>query len=443
MALALVASAAGRGAERPDYVLADAPVLALTHVQVIDGTGAAAREDQTILVAEGKIAELGPAAEISVPPDAQVLDLAGRTVLPGLVMLHEHMMYFSGRAIWHSQPVSYPRLYLAGGVTTLRTAGTEPPEVDLNLKRRIDAGESPGPKIHLTGPYFNGPGGGFLGDSVVRNAEEARRAVAYWAERGFTSFKVYDAIQLDVLRAVIEEAHVRGLTVTGHLASVSCREAARLGIDFIEHSFGSCPKDLGIDPEESESTIDPSSPAAQALIDELVRSGVVLVSTPFATDRPLTGEELEALHPQARENYLRGALEPPPWWPDSATERAVRELERAFVAAGGRLGVGTDAADFGLIAGYANHRALRLLVEAGWSPLEVLRLATSTGAELLGVGDAVGRVATGWAADLIVVAGDPSRDISELSKIEMVLKDGVAYDPRRLQESVRGLAGWH
>ncbi|MGH8177899.1 MAG: amidohydrolase family protein [Steroidobacter sp.] len=428
---------------RPDYVLIDSPVIALQGVRVIDGTSAAPREDQTVILSAGKILALGSSAQVSIPPEANVVELRGRTVLPGLVMLHEHLMYFSGRAIWHSQPVSYPRLYLAAGVTTLRTAGTEHPEVELSLKRRIDQGKTPGPKTFLTGPYFNGPGGDFLGDTVVRNVDEARQAAEFWASRGFTSFKVYDSIAPEALRVIIEVAHARGLKVTGHLRSVGCAEAADLGIDFIEHSFVSCQKDLGVNLEAAGFKADPSASKVQALIRHLVRSRVVLVATPFALDRRLSAEELELLSAESRESYLKAAHQPPPWWPDPAAQREVRKLEKAFVAAGGRLAVGADAMDFGQIAGFANHRALELLVEAGWPSLDVLRIATSQGAELLGVGDSVGRIAAGWAADLIVVDGDPAANIKELSKIEMIFKDGIAYDPVKLRAEAKGLVGWH
>ena len=428
-------------ADRSQFVVADAPVVALKGVRVIDGLGSAPRAGQTIIIAGGKIKAIGTSVE--VPPGAKVIELSGRTVTPGLVMLHEHLNYFSGRAIWHSQPVSYPKLFLAAGVTTIRTAGSEQPEVDLNLKRRIDEGRAVGPKIHLTGPYFNGPSGDFLGDVVIRNAEEGRAAAAFWASRGFTSFKLYNAIEAPAARAIIEEAHRRGVRVAGHLASISCKEAADFGIDSIEHSFASCSKDLGADAGKPGFKADPSDPKFQGLVQHLVKAGVVLVATPAAFDRPLTNEELDMLHPQERERYLRAAVAPPPWWPNSGSGPEQRKLERAFVAAGGRLGVGSDANDFGQVAGYGNHRALALLVEAGWPPLEVIRLVTSGGAELLGVGDSVGRIAPGWAADLIVVSGDPAKDIKELSKAEIVFKDGVGYDPVKLRAAVKGLVGWH
>ena len=432
----------GQGpADRSQFVVIDAPVVALKGVRVIDGLGSPPREGQTILFAGGKIKTIG--AFVEVPPGAKTVELGGRTVVPGLVMLHEHMNYFSGRAVWHSQPVSYPKLYLAAGLTTIRTAGSEQPEVDLNLKRRIDEGRVPGPKIHLTGPFFNGPSGDFLGDVVVRNADEGRTAAAYWAARGFTSFKIYNAIEESAARAIIEEAHRRGVRVAGHLGSIGCREAADLGIDFIEHSFASCSKDLGADAGRPGFKANLSDPKFQALVRHLVKARVVLVATPAALDRPLSAEELDMLHPQVREIYLRAAVAPPPWWPDSDSGRELRKMERAFVAAGGRLGVGADANDFGHIAGYGDHRALKLLAEAGWEPLEVIRLVTSNGADLLGVGDTVGRVAVGWAADLIVVPGNPATNIEDLLKAEIVFKDGIGYDPAKLRAAVKGLAGWH
>ena len=352
-------------------------------------------------------------------------------------------MYFSGRAVWHSQPISYPRLYLAAGVTTLRTAGTEHPEVERNLKRRIDAGRAVGPKLYLTGPYLNGESGDFLGDTVVQNANEARLAVAYWAERGFTSIKLYDAISTEAARGAIEEAHRRGLPVTGHLRSLGCREAANLGINMIEHSFASCQKDLGANPQAKGFTADLSSPVVQELIRLLVKKGVILVATPVTVGQPVSDEELGMMHPQIRDTYLRNARQPPPWWPNADAEKEIRKLERAFVAAGGRLALGADPADSGQLAGYADHRALQALAEAGWTPLEIIRLATSEGAEALGVGDSVGRIAARWSADFIVVSGDPAADIREMAKAELVVKNGVAYDPEKLRAQVKGIVGWY
>jgi hypothetical protein len=142
------------------FVKVDAPVIALTHVRVIDGTGAPAREEQTIVLSQGKIESVsdGASASSKVPSDAQVLDLHGYTVIPGLVGMHDHMFYPMGNGIFGEMAFSFPRLYLAGGVTTIRTTGSIEPYTDLELKKQIDEGKTPGPKIHPTGPYLEGAG---------------------------------------------------------------------------------------------------------------------------------------------------------------------------------------------------------------------------------------------------------------------------------------------
>src|SRR6266852_1324492 len=141
-----------------DFVKVDAPVVALTHVRVIDGTGAGAREDQTVMIFKGKISAVGDAASVSVPSVAKVLDLHGYSVIPGLVGMHDHMFYPMGDVIFGEMGFSFPRLYLAGGVTTIRTTGSLEPYTDLEIRDQINRGEAPGPKMHVTGPYLEGKG---------------------------------------------------------------------------------------------------------------------------------------------------------------------------------------------------------------------------------------------------------------------------------------------
>ena len=423
------------------FVRSQAKTIVLENVRIIDGTGAPSREKQTIVITDGHISAVGDSGRIVAPKDAARMNLEGRTVLPGLVMLHEHMFYFSGRRVWHSQSVSYPPLYLAAGVTTARTAGTDVPYTDLNLKLGIDEGRIPGPKMFVTGPFFNGYEGHFIGDNIVRNEADARRGVAYWASEGVTSFKVYTSISRAALKGVIEEAHARGLKVTGHLASISCREAADLGIDNIEHSFISCLKEIGMSDDPSGTVSPPDAEKARSLIQHLVKAGVVLTSTPSAPERPISREELELLHPTARERYLVSMLSISP--SPALLQKQARKLEREFVAAGGRLVVGADPQDGGQIAGYADHRALELLVEGGFKPLEVIRMATLGGAQFLGVDNRIGSVTVGKTAVLLVVAGNPAIDMKDIEKVELVFNDGVAYDPHLLRDSVKGLVGWH
>ncbi len=226
-------------AVRP-FVSVDAPVVALEHVRVIDGTGAAARDDQTVVLAHGKIQSIGPAAAASVPTDAKVLDLTGDTVFPGLVGMHDHLFYPapSGRgrlpgapALYNEMGFSFPRLYLAAGVTTLRTTGSIQPYTDLNLKKDIDGGRQPGPTFYVTGPYLEGQGAFTPNMHMLTGPADATRTVNYWGDEGVTNFKAYMNITRAELAAAVKAAHARGLKITGHLCSIGFQEAAALGID--------------------------------------------------------------------------------------------------------------------------------------------------------------------------------------------------------------------
>jgi imidazolonepropionase-like amidohydrolase len=226
------------------YIAEDAPVLVLEHVRVIDGTGSAPAEDQRIEIVDGKIARVISAKlRIAYPAGAKVLNLTGKTVIPGIVGMHEHLLYPTPEVAADGQPMygemadSAPRLHLAGGVTTARTTGSLEPYTDLSLKKLIDAGLTPGPKLHITGPYI----GDYLGRAPQLHAltgpADAARMVDYWADEGVTSFKAYMSITADELKAAIEHAHARGLKITGHLCVVGFREAAALGIDNLEHGI--------------------------------------------------------------------------------------------------------------------------------------------------------------------------------------------------------------
>ncbi len=223
-----------------------AHIILLEHVRIIDGTGAAPLEDQTLTIEDGKIASLARAPSTS--PAAIHLDLTGRTVFPGIVGMHDHMYYIArpnADAEGHSEPplvvpqmtFTSPHLYLGAGVTTLRTTGSVEPYTDLNLKREIDAGRIPGPHLDVTAPYLEGANSPFIQMHQLKDAEDARATVDFWAAQGATSFKAYMNITRAELKAAIDEAHKHGLKLTGHLCSVTYPEAAELGIDNLEHGF--------------------------------------------------------------------------------------------------------------------------------------------------------------------------------------------------------------
>ena len=454
------------------YVKVTAARIALTHVLLIDGTGGPAQPDRTVILENGKIASV-TAADTAPPADATVLDLSGHTVLPGLVGMHDHMYYIARPdldAQGHSEAplivpemlFSSPRLYLASGVTTLRTTGSVEPYTDLNLKHEIDRGALPGPHMDVTAPYLEGPNSPFIQMHQLRDPDDAKKTVAFWADQGATSFKAYMNIRRAELKAAIDEAHKRGLKVTGHLCSVSYPEAIALGIDDLEHGFFvNTQADPGKKPDECPRTsgdptllaMDPDGDEAGKLIADLVAHHVAITSTlPVFEQRvplhaPLRPKAMALLTPEAREAYLYSRNLAASLPADQAKDRltAYRHdlaLERRFVAAGGLLLAGPDpTGNGGTLPGLGDLREIELLVEAGFTPAEAIRIASYNGAVYLGLQNRIGSVAAGKDADLMVVKGDPTRDIADIQNVELVFKDGIGYDSAALLESVRGRYG--
>ncbi|MGH9775319.1 MAG: amidohydrolase family protein [Candidatus Acidiferrales bacterium] len=443
------------------FVRVHAPVVALAHVRVIDGTGSAALEDQTIIINGGKITALGPADKTAVPAGAQVLDLKGYTVIPGMVLMHEHFFYPAGGAAMYAElGFSAPRLYLACGVTTARTGGSIEPYTDLELKRMIDAGKIPGPKMRVTGPYLEGEGAYTPQMHTLSGPEDARKLVAYWGDEGATSFKAYMHITRAELSAAIEEAHKRGFKVTGHLCSIGFREAAALGIDDLEHGLmvdtefdagklpDSCPSQQLT--AQTLAKIDVEGPDVQETIHALLAHHVAVTSTisvfeTFAPNRPpLEQRVLDAMTEDARVSYLSrrtliGESANSPW---PVLLQKEMQFERDFAKAGGLLIAGEDPTGYGGdLPGFGDQREVELLVEAGFTPAEAIHIVTQNGATYLGEAGEIGSIAPGHAADLIVIHGDPSASIADIEKVEIVFKDGIGYDSEKLIESVRGTVG--
>ena len=435
----------------------DAPVVALTNARVIDGTGAAARPGQTLILQNGIIEAMGPAASTPVPPGAHTIDLTGKSVIPGLVMVHEHFYYPTGPGVYGQLGQSFVRLYLAGGVTTIRTAGNLNGYMDITLKRRVEAGEVAGPAIDATMPYVNGPSQ-FVQMTALQSEERSRRHVGYWADEGATSVKAYMQISRAALGTAVREAHARGMKVTGHLCSVTYTEAATIGIDNLEHGFFAATdfvpdKEPDVCPgqgrgQQTIADLDPKGVPFQTLVRTLVERRVAVTSTLTVFELNTPGRPLppglDVLVPQLREQYLqnRARVEAntqsiyPRLFPKAMA------LEREFVRAGGLLLAGTDpTGGGGVIPGYANHRQLELLVEAGFTPLEAIQIGTLNGARYLGREARVGSLAPGKQADLVVVGGDPSAAIADVRKVEMVFKQGVGFDPAKLVASVTGRVG--
>ena len=455
------------------FVHIPAEQIAITHLRIIDGTGAAPTEDATLLIDGAKIAAVQPAGA-AIPGSYRVIDGSGETALPGIVGMHNHLYYlerpnldaqghFEQPIIIPQMTFSAPRLYLANGVTTMRTTGSVEPYTDLSLKREIDAGHLVGPHLDVTSPYLEGPGAFFIQNHQITSPDDARKEVAFWADQGVNDFKAYMHLTRAELGAAINEAHRHGLKLTGHLCSVTYPEAVALGIDNLEHGFFvNTQLDPGKVPNKCTDTagtptllkMTPGSPEANALIKLLVEHHVAITSTlpVFAQSvplhEPLQARQMDVLSPQAKEAYLfsRNLVSSRAGTPRANDfAQAYKNdlgLERQFVAAGGLLIAGPDpTGNGGVIPGFGDQREIELLVEAGFSPVEAIRIATLNGATYLGLANRIGSIAAGKDADLFIVKGNPAANINDVENVIVVFKDGVGYDSAKLLRSVRGRFG--
>lgn len=442
------------------FIAVDSPVVAITNVMVIDGTGAAPRPGTTVVFSHGRITAVGD-ARLQVPAGAQVIDGHGKTLIPGLIGMHDHLFYTAAGGRDVNVAFTGPRLYLASGVTTIRTTGTNSPYLDINTKRAIDAGQRVGPHIIITAPYITGAGNTGSPDmAVVTTPEAARRFVDYWAGEGATWIKAYTDISRANLRATIEEAHARGMKVTGHLCSVSYQEAVALGIDNLEHGMLTDSdlypgKQPDLCPLDSYQVIaksgDPVGAEAAATFRAMVQHHVAMTSTlpvieALCSHRPVRDQRsLDMMAPDVRASYLqnRDFIDSSSTWPFTAEAlQHAMAFERAFVAAGGVLAAGVDpTGNGGALPGYGDQRGYELMREAGFSAAQAVQIVSLNGARILGMQDRIGSIEQGKNADLVLLDGDLAADPTVIRKVVTVFKDGVGFDPEKVVADARGRVG--
>ncbi len=452
------------------FVTVDAPVFILNHVRVIDGTGAAAKEDQAIVIANGRIQSIGPSVSAQIPQGAQLLDRTGYTVIPGLVGMHDHLYYTDSIAVQVVDgrvgepglfvaeiPYTAPRLYLAAGVTTIRTTGSLEPYTDLKVKSRIDANLMPGPSIDATAPYLEGAPTRFAQMHELTGPDDAKRMVDYWAAEGMTSYKAYMNITREELGVAIQQAHAHKLKLTGHLCSVTWPEAVALGIDDLEHGPVFADTEFVTDKKPdvcpaggsgSWAKQEVNGAPVQQMIHDLVTHHVAVTSTLPVFEASVPGRPklrtrmLNAMSAESAQSYLTARANVLLDSPMTALLRKEMDFEVAFVKAGGLLLAGPDpTGNGGVLPGFGDQREIELLVEAGFTPVEAIQIATENGAVYLGQQDRIGTLSPGKQADLVVIKGDPSKKIEEIENVETVFKGGIGYDSKKLIDSVRGQVG--
>jgi imidazolonepropionase-like amidohydrolase len=373
--------------------------------------------------------------------------------------MHGHLFSSVGGQ-FASQLVPFARLYLAGGVTSVFTAGEAEPEAALAFRAAQRSGDEVGTRVYSAGPYFNHAGGlvGFMLD--VDSAVEARAKLREWKDR-IDGVKVYTDITPEELAAVVEEADAAGLRVTGHLGSLTAGQAIDLGIDRLEHGIYAM-SEFGrpnpANPYDLEylyglAEIDFETGAGAELVDKIVARGtvldptIVILESVFAGPLELAPDWRRYLAPaaQTREQIvraqggLRPALGPEDW--RSLVEGVLdkqRELVRRVHRKGGKVVGGTDPVLADVLPGYGLHREAEHFVLAGLDELEAIRACSLSAAEALGLEEELGSIAPGKLADLVVVEGDPATDITALGRTKMVYQAGARFSPEELRESVVG-----
>jgi len=412
------------------------------------------RPNTGIVIQDGKIVEVDAAVKQEVMSTAEVIDLAETdTILPGLIDLHAHLnldLVDEGRV---EEVVYNGIVFLANGVTSIWSAGEFYPERVIAQRDRIDAGESIGPRLFASGPYF----GGFRCEYNVKIAadecigwpnditeDEIRSEVDAWAEQGVVSIKIKQATPGE-LKVIIEQAHLRGMTTSAHLANydveydVDLRDAILMGLDRVEHQLT-----LG--------SGGPGSAEMQHMIDLMLAHEVYYNATlqmygGINERRTHESEMLWTDEARFFTPYARALLKKrgPPEPESDAEEYAQRVVEiKSLFDAGGQhlLVVGTDEPVYtDLLPGFAYHRELLAMTYAEIPPAAVLKAATIYGARALGVDARLGSIEAGKLADLVVVRGNPLDDIKNARDVKLVLKDGIAYDPVELLQSAEGKIG--
>lgn len=430
------------------FVSLDTSKIALLNANVYDGTGNPAKASQSILIQNGTIVEIGDTDNIKITDDFYQIDLSGKTIIPGIIGMHNHLRIPSSAMLSTS-----PRLYLAAGVTTIQTCGTGNPYEELAIAKSINNGVQPGPEIINSGPYFTGPEGktNFIRFS---NEKMVRDTIQYWANKGVKWLKVYRNTRPSDLKVIVDEAHKNNLKVTGHLCATTYSEAAEIGIDAIEHGFlhnydhatdresGTCSGNTNF-----RTNLDVESEEVKKVQQKLILNEVALGSTLAIFEAQANVEadarDLEVMAPFHQEAYLlrriRKQEQGEEWYFKKEWLTKAMAYELQFFRKGGLLVSGLDPGLHNM-PGFGDQKNYELFIEAGFRPEEAIQVMTSNGAKLLERND-IGTIEIGKIANIVVLDGYLEVDPKIIRKVETVFKNGISYDPNKLINSVKGNLG--
>jgi imidazolonepropionase-like amidohydrolase len=416
--------------------------IVLAHANVFDAESGTILKDQTVFVAGNRIRSVGPANAFTVPADAEVIDAAGKTLLPGLWDMHSHVGDNDGL------------LNLAAGVTTVRDLANDTDTL-LARRKRIEEGKEIGTRIVIAG-IIDGPGP-YQGPTkvLVATEQEARAAVSNYKRLGYVQIKIYSSVKPELVPAIIDEAHKNGMRVSGHIpAGMTAAQCVVLGYDEVQHAnflmlnFWPDVKNTNTPARFTEvakrgADLDLKSPQVQSFI-KLLRDHHTDVDmtlsifedmfTQRAGQLPRGFQPIaNRLPPQVRRGLLSGGLTPPPGMEARYDQSFAKMVDFAglLYRSGIPVESGTDS-----MAGFALHRELELHVQAGIPPQKVLQDATLGAARIMSMDRDLGSIMPGKLADLTLVNGDPVANISDIRKTALVVKDGVVYKPAEMYSAL-------
>lgn len=421
----------------------------IKNIKLIDGTGGPIQKDKTVLIEDGVFKKVSNSTNFKISNDIKIIDGNGKTMIPGLIGVHNHLHIprhpFLGEIA--------TKLYLASGVTTIQTCGAASPEKEIEIAKKIETGEILGPEIIPSGPYITGKGGN-QNMIIPQNEDQLRDTIKFWADKGVKWFKVYRNIEPEFLKIVIDEAHRNNLKVTGHLCSVTFKEASEMGIDAIEHGFNSV-SDFRVEKKVGECSgsreyidkLDLDSKEVANLLDNLVENETVLTSTLSIYEASIPSRSFidqrsrEIMSESFRENFkdLNDRSEKELSKTREKRLKRIMEFEYKFYKKGGILSAGVDAGRH-ILPGFGDQRNFLLLKEAGFTTQEVINIMTKNGALKLGKTD-IGTIEIGKKADFIILEGDLEFDDNAIQKVSKIYKNGSSYDPDSLLKGLKGKYG--
>lgn len=412
--------------------------IAFTHCKIIDGTGDNMKSNQTIIIKGSIIYDLGP--DLKIPKKCKVINASGKTFIPGLIDMHGHLY-----AVGSSQLSVYPKLYLAGGVTTIFSPGEFEPDKVIQLREKINKHESIGPTIFTAGSYFDTYPSAIYWIEACRDTIEVINKFEKWKDK-IDAVKVYSNISEEQFKVIKRLAKRSGLSITGHLGSLELKTAIAHGINGFEHGL------LGVPELSSEkdpvnhikkiAELDLSNDSVQSLIKSIVQNNVYCDPTVVTFESLLPSfsivKDIESfltpeIFKRIRSSYFRD---------DTLLLYLNESLNKQLAFCkllfdnGGILVTGTDPVDPKVLPGYGIKREMELFHKAGIPPIEVIKIATLNGASSLKIADRVGSIEKGKIADLVLLNGDPIENFKSIWNVKMVIKNGQIYDPGDIKKSI-------